>query len=597
MTLVCAKSQSRMCWAAIVGAAAGALLFQFFGNASRGYVDTPSLYWWWISQWIDPNAETEHGWLILGLGAWLFWRNLRGAEGAESWALRAGSKRGGGFTSVRNGSEADDTDAPKDARGLARPWRVVPPFGNGCVPLVAVGVALVLHAVGFVAQQSRISIVALLLFAWAMLALADRRWARAAAFPLGFMVFAIPLNVLDTLGFWLRLGVIDASAAIADLAGIDIVRSGTQLFARDGGFQYDVAAACSGVRSLMALSALSLLIGYLNFRSTWRRALMLSLCFPLTYLGNVARVVFIIFAAEQGGPRWGALVHDLMGYGIFVIVLGGVLGAATIVRRVWPEKSDAVQSSGADADDTEVVPPRTLEMLGSKGWISAGVVLVLVGLEMVFLAQISSSRERGAAGVRLSANGADPIELPAFLGTEWIGRRTDVSEVERAILPADTGFSRRTYVSVQDRSHAVFLSIVLSGRDRTSIHRPEICLVGQGWTITSTTGHEFAWSDRAGSRLPVTMLRTSLIDPESQRKVQALMAYCFVSADAVVASHWQRFVRDAWNRVRHGRVDRWAYVLVQADAQDGEAAAFERMQTVLDETLPVFLLAGAENPH
>jgi hypothetical protein len=48
--------------------------------------------------------------------------------------------------------------------------------------------------------------------------------------------------------------------------GIDVLRSGTQLFAPDGSYQYDVAAACSGVRSLMALTALSLLVGYLNFR-------------------------------------------------------------------------------------------------------------------------------------------------------------------------------------------------------------------------------------------------------------------------------------------------------------------------------------------
>jgi hypothetical protein len=120
--------------------------------------------------------------------------------------------------------------------------------------------------------------------------------------------------------------------------------------------------------------------------------------------------------------------------------------------------------------------------------------------------------------------------------------------------------------------------------------------VGQGWTIASATRHEFARNDGTVKSLPVTMLRTSLIDPGSQRKVQALMAYCFVNADAVVASHWQRFIRDAWNRVRHGRVDRWAYVLVQADAKDGEAAALERMQTVLDETLPVFLLAGVDDP-
>ena len=106
-----------------------------------------------------------------------------------------------------------------------------------------------------------------LLFSWGCLALVGgRRWGRAAAFPLGFLTFALPVNVLDTAGFWLRMWVIEASHGIANTVGVAVIRSGTQLFSPDGLYQYDVAAACSGVRSLMALTALSLLVGYLNFR-------------------------------------------------------------------------------------------------------------------------------------------------------------------------------------------------------------------------------------------------------------------------------------------------------------------------------------------
>ena len=47
------------------------------------------------------------------------------------------------------------------------------------------------------------------------------------------------------------------------------------------------------------------------------------------------------------------------------------------------------------------------------------------------------------------------------------------------------------------------------------------------------------------------------------------------------------FQRDR-DRVVHARADRWAYVLMQTDARDGEAAALGRMQAVLNQTLPVF---------
>jgi hypothetical protein len=219
--------------------------------------------------------------------------------------------------------------------------------------------------------------------------------------------------------------------------------------------------------------------------------------------------------------------------------------------------------------------------------------------EMFFLHHLATMPPRGQVGVALSADGVNPVELPAFLGTEWAGRRAEITVIEREILPADTGYSRKSYVSLSDPRRQVFLSIVLSGRDRTSIHRPELCLVGQGWTIADQGRHEFS-AKRRGSenkeQFPATLLRVRREiaapaaggGPRSPVVVPQLVAYWFMDGDAIVATHWERITRDAWNRIVHARVDRWAYVLMQTDATDGEAAALARMQAVLDGTLPTF---------
>src|SRR5690349_10328928 len=105
----------------VVCLAAAFVLFQFFGNATRGYVNTPSMFWWWISQWLDARAESEHGWLILGISGWLFWRNLNNTEcqtPSAKWS---------------------DWDSAFGIRHLAF-----------FVMLAGLG----LHAVGFVAQQT-----------------------------------------------------------------------------------------------------------------------------------------------------------------------------------------------------------------------------------------------------------------------------------------------------------------------------------------------------------------------------------------------------------------------------------------------------------
>lgn len=552
------RSRSGSWLAAAACALAGAAVFHFFGNVNRGYIDTASLFYWWGFQWSNPGSETEHGWLVLGLAAWVLWRNLRArAPGQGTWDQRPQT----------NGVEVR--------------------AGVDWIAGAAMVGGLALHAVGFVAQQARLSIVGLLFFTWGALRLGgERRWGAAAVFPLGFMLFAIPLNALDTVGLWLRMWVVDASGAIARGCGIAVLQSGTQLVSPDGKYHYDVAEACSGIRSLTAMLALSLLAGYLNFHAWWRRAAVLLLCFPLVYLGNVARIVSIIVAAEAGGPRWGDIAHDVMGYGIFGIVLGGVLLAIAALRRWLPEEGRSEfedRSPEPGAQKSEIVRVR-----GRGAWLVAGIVAVASVGEMAWLARVAARPGQGVAGVVLAADGRNPVELPAFLGVEWTGRPAEVSVAERAILPPDTGYSRKVYFNHRNAAKQVFLSIVLSGRDRTSIHRPELCLMGQGWTVDAAERRTFRYP--GATAFPATVLRVQreVQTPQGKQRVPQLVAYWFVGGDSVVPTHWERVARDAWNRVLHGRADRWAYVLMQTDAADGEAAALARMQAVLDETLPAF---------
>jgi EpsI family protein len=219
------------------------------------------------------------------------------------------------------------------------------------------------------------------------------------------------------------------------------------------------------------------------------------------------------------------------------------------------------------------------------------VVVALAVGEMFFLQALSTGRSLGKVGIRLSVDGKTPAELPAFLGTEWIGRRSEVTPVERELLPPDTGFARKNYVAVADGSKQVFLSVVLSGRDRTSIHRPELCLVGQGWTIAGSTEHRFQVPP-AGGDFPSTVLRVrrEVSTARGRVAVPQLVAYWFVGGDVIVATNGRRLAVDAWNRVTQARADRWAYVLLQTDAADGEQAALARMQEVLGGALPAFQL-------
>lgn len=537
---------------AAVVALSGLVVFQFFGNTVRGYIDTGSLFVWWFSQWFNPASETEHGPIIALVSLWLLWRNLQADKPGDA--------------------------SPRPGRGLA-----------------LIAVAFVLHLLGAAIGQARVSAVAFLLYldgaAWL---LGGRRWGRAAAFPCAFMLLSLPLEFLfDEFGFHLRLAVIDAATGIAHGLGIDVIRNGTQLLAPDGSFAYDVAPACSGIRSLVALTALCTLLGYLHFKAWWRRGLFFLVSFPFAYLGNVIRILAIIVAAEWFGQRAGEVVHAWFGFLIFVVVLGLALGLSAALKKWLPEENLTQRRKGAKLETVSSEKNSApLRLCVKKSILLAVVIVLSATLTCLGVVRLTQGGQSGGTLIKLTADG-QPAPFPSLLGLDWAGRRYDVTAVEREVLPPDTGFARTYYQSLEDRNVGVLVSVVLSGADRGSIHRPEICLAGQGWSVIGRFDHTF---DAPGfpEGIPATVLRTerkSLGTDGQEAVVPGLFAYFFVGDDIILATHSERMALSATDKLLRHKAHRWAYVFAQTDCPDGENAGLERLQAVLGEALPAVLNA------
>jgi exosortase len=91
---------------------------------------------------------------------------------------------------------------------------------------------------------------------------------------------------------------------------IDVIRVGAQLTDPSGHYQYEVAAACSGMRSLISIFLMSTVYAFLGFTSWWKRGALIGSALPFAVLGNSIRLLFIIVAADLGGQSWGNWVHD-----------------------------------------------------------------------------------------------------------------------------------------------------------------------------------------------------------------------------------------------------------------------------------------------
>jgi exosortase/archaeosortase family protein len=134
---------------------------------------------------------------------------------------------------------------------------------------------------------------------------------------------------------------------------VDILRVGTALLDPSGAYQYDVAAACSGIRSLFATIAVAIIYAMLCFRPWWKRGVLVASAVPLAVLGNTIRMLSIIVAAEIWGQDAGNYVHEGGPYGVisllpYVAAFGGLMLLGHWLRES-PSKPAAPASTATAA--------------------------------------------------------------------------------------------------------------------------------------------------------------------------------------------------------------------------------------------------------
>jgi exosortase len=255
------------------------VLFHFWGVTQFNFTSTPSLFQWMYGAWEAPAMDSSHGKLVPFVVLGLLWFK-------------------------------------RDQ--LARCT-----VGAGWLALPLLAVALALHAAGFLAQQPRLSMVAFFLGLYSLIG-AVWGWEamKATFFPLVLFGFCLPLGTtVDNRTLHLRLFAAKTTLVVVrDMLGIPVIRHGTQLLKPDGTV-YEVAAECSGIRSIVALFGITTVYAMLKLRKWWKRALIILLTVPLAVVCNVLRLVTMIVAAQAFGNAAGTFVHEWFGYVTYAIAL------------------------------------------------------------------------------------------------------------------------------------------------------------------------------------------------------------------------------------------------------------------------------------
>jgi exosortase len=265
-------------------------VFYLFGISSFNFSKTPSLFQWMCNAWDDPMMDASQGKLIPFVVVILLWVKRRElAETITGWWWPA---------------------------------------------MVLVGLTLLLHVFGFLAQQPRVSIIALFSGIYCLVGLVwGWKTMKASFFPFVLFAFCMPLGTfVESLTLPLRLIMTKITYFVCN-GGLDIplIRDGTTLIDPTGKINYDVAPACSGIRSFVALLAVTTIFSVLTFRTTWKRAAIVAMTIPLVVLCNVIRLATIILATQAINKQAGLFVHEWFGFVTYMLAIVCLMGVAHLL--------------------------------------------------------------------------------------------------------------------------------------------------------------------------------------------------------------------------------------------------------------------------
>lgn len=164
---------------------------------------------------------------------------------------------------------------------------------------------------------------------------------RACWFPILYLAFALPPpdSVVAVITQPVKIAISDAAVTLLYALGYPVGSSGVVI--QIAQFELLVAAACSGLNSLITLSALCMFYVYLkNKTDRVGFILMALLVVPVAVLANFVRVLVLILityyfgeAAAQG------FLHDFAGLVTFAAALATLMAFEAIISRLWLRRS------------------------------------------------------------------------------------------------------------------------------------------------------------------------------------------------------------------------------------------------------------------
>ena len=156
---------------------------------------------------------------------------------------------------------------------------------------------------------------------------------RKMAFPLFLLFFMVPIPgvVYNQITFPLQILASRLATGALTVLGVPVFREGNILDLPNQ--RLSVVEACSGIRSLLSLTFLSLVYGYFFEKRRWVRAVLFVATIPIAIVANGSRVTLTGLISQWKPELAEGFFHESTGWVIFMIALAILIFFHQVVIR------------------------------------------------------------------------------------------------------------------------------------------------------------------------------------------------------------------------------------------------------------------------
>lgn len=171
---------------------------------------------------------------------------------------------------------------------------------------------------------------------------------RALLFPLLLLPFMIPIPtvIYNQITFPLQLFASQVAEQVLLLVNIPVLRDGNILELASQ--KLSVAEACSGIRSLLMLTFLSLVYAYFFDTKQWMRWALFFCTIPIAIIANAGRVTITGMLSEIDPELATGIFHETEGFVIFGIAFAFLAFTHWAINWIWNFRSQPMAALGAD---------------------------------------------------------------------------------------------------------------------------------------------------------------------------------------------------------------------------------------------------------